>query len=232
MRITVILLLWLTFNAKASLIELKAEGTVSQIDPIFEGLVDYGDKMSATFVYSPLSIVSSNEFAPHRVFYYLSDFSFQIEMGALYVSGGGGRIEVTNDYGDPYGRTWDRFILESASLDRINANSLTSIFNVANLSIGMVLYDYSETDALTSSDLPSIISLDKFSGPSYVTLQMNLDNGVFNWLPMFANIRSSQIRQISEPSSMVLFIFTFPWIMRRVLRKVCRQSPFRFGLVS
>jgi hypothetical protein len=191
----------------AGLIIVKVEGQLSQIDPVFSGLVNYGDKVHAIFQYDSASITRTSHFEPHRAFHYLSDFSYYIEMGTLTFSGNGGRAEVTNNHIDTNGRLWDRFILQRGGVGTIDSSALDAHFDIANIAAGVSFYDFFDADALSDTALSSIVSLDKFGGSSHVTIQMNLDDGVFDWLPMFARISSSEIIYVPEPDIVFAFLF-------------------------
>ena len=39
---------------------------------------------------------------------------------------------------------------------------------------------------------------------AYVTIQMNIDDGQFNWLPIFASVSELKVYSVPEPSSLAL----------------------------
>jgi hypothetical protein len=216
LKATITVLLFVTSSlVNAGLIIIKVEGNLSQIDPVFSGLVNYGDKMQAFFQYDTASITRTSHFEPHRAFHYLNDFSYYIEMGPLTFSGNGGRAEVTNNHIDTNGRLWDRFILQRGGVGTIDSSALSAHFDIANIAAGVSFYDFIDADAISDTTLPSIISLDKFGGPSHVTIQMNLDDGVFDWLPMFARISSSEIIYVPEPDIVFVFLLGISLIVIR-----------------
>ncbi|NIB42962.1 PEP-CTERM sorting domain-containing protein [Pseudomaricurvus alkylphenolicus] len=193
-----------SFAVFSSPIQIKVEGTVTQIDPIFSPLVSLGDLMTSTFVYDPAEISGSIEFDDDRYFYYSPLIEYEITMGGVFAYGTNGRSEVTNDHIDSFGRQWDRFILEN-SPNQPSIPTLESLFDINRLAIGLVLYDYNDADALSNALPVGDIPLDSFDlDQSYVTIQMELEGGAFEWEPMFAHITSAEVSSVPLPSSLWL----------------------------
>jgi hypothetical protein len=55
-----------------------------------------------------------------------------------------------------------------------------------------------------------------FRVSSHETIQMNLDDGVFDWLPMFARISSIEIIYVHGPDIFFLFILGVYLIVMRL----------------
>lgn len=220
MRYVVFFLLFLAPSmVNASLIKINVKGSVTQIDPIFLGIVNYGDDMNASFIFDTAGVSRSYQFEPHRAFHYLPELSYTIQMGLLQVQGLGGRAEVTNDNTDSFGRVWDRFILQDGGAGIIETNGFSSINSIINVAAGLTFYDYYDANALKDTMIPKIIPLDLFSGSSHTTIQINLDNGEFDWLPLFAKITSSEVIYVNQPNSASLMFLSILFLMRHYFRR-------------
>jgi len=198
-----------TSSSFASTIAIYMEGKVTQVDPIFSSLVSLGDPMVASFIYDPSLITRSIEFGADRYFYYSPLVEYEVSMGSVYAHGTGGRSEVSNNHIDQYDRLWDRFILQNGGVSYPFIPSLENLFDINALAVGMTLYDYVDADALTTSQPLENIPLESFDlSQSYVTIQMEVVGGDFDWQPMFARITSAEIVLLPEvpiPASAWLF---------------------------
>lgn len=205
-KIVVLALSLFCSTAYGSPIKIYAQGSITQLDPIFTGLVEYGDEMKATFQYDPasVSIISNSE--PNRAFHYFDEFSFSIDMGELSFSGVDGRAEVTHDYLDSNSRIWDRFILETGGVATFYDNDLADYFDIANISASITFYDFTGNDAISGTKLPSVNEILNFDRAPSVSIQMNLDDGVFDWLPMFARSDTVDVLTVSEPKTSLILI--------------------------
>lgn len=206
LKIAIMALFLFCSTAFGSPIKINAEGSITQLDPIFTGLVEYGDEMKATFQYDPASVSRISNFEPNRAFHYFDEFFFSVEMGELSFSGTGGRAEVTHDYLDSNGRVWDRFILETGGVATFYNNDLADYFDIANISASITFYDFTGNDAISATKLPSVDEILNFDRAPSVSIQMNLDDGVFDWLPMFATSDTIDVQAVSEPKTSLVLI--------------------------
>ena len=162
--------------------------------------------MTASFLYNPELVNRSVNFQPDRYFYFYPLVSYEVNIGAITATGTNGRSEVTNNYTDSLDRFWDRFILQDSNGNDPVIPVLESLFDINALAVGMTFYDYTDANALSSALSPENIDLDSFDrGRSYVTIQMELAGGTFNWIPMFARISSAEIVSVPSPGSLGFF---------------------------
>ncbi|MFQ3249105.1 MAG: hypothetical protein ACI9O6_000909 [Glaciecola sp.] len=193
-------------TAFGSPIKIDTEGSITQLDSIFTGIVAYGDEMKATFQYDPASVSRISNFEPNRAFHYFDEFSFSVEMGELSFSGTDGRAEVTHDYLDSNGRTWDRYILQTVGFSTFYHNGLAYYFDIANISASITFYDFTGNGAISGTKLPSVNEILNFDRAPNVSIQVNVDDGVFDWLPMFARSDTVDVRAVSEPKTSLILI--------------------------
>ncbi|GAC28601.1 hypothetical protein [Brumicola pallidula] len=211
--------------AYGSSIKINVEGSITQLDSIFSGLLEYGDDMKATFQYDPASVSRISNFEPNRAFHYFDEFFFSVEMGELNFSGIGGRAEVTHDYLDSSGRIWDRYILQTGGVATFYENELADYFDIANISASITFYDFTGNDAISDTKLPSVTEILSFDTAPNVSIQINVDDGVFDWLPMFARSDEVEVIAVSEPKASLIIM---PLLIMLIIRVVLfKKSPNR-----
>ncbi|MCU7554663.1 hypothetical protein OCL06_08630 [Alteromonas sp. ASW11-19] len=209
-----VFLILLSLNAKSSLIEINATGYISQVDPIFDPLVSIYEPASITFRYAPLTVQRSSEFEPDRYFYYLGMLAYSLQFGDIQVVGNGGRLEVSNDFTVRSNGHVDRIIVQKGGVGDTTSDSLFSNFDITHISAGLTFYDY-DGQAINNGKIPMIFpELSLFETISS-TIQINIDDGEFDWLPMFARmtvvnisyVNTNSALTVNEPSGLLLVCF-------------------------
>jgi hypothetical protein len=206
-RIFILFLFGLSaFSAQASFIQISASGYVSYYEDEFKPFMSRGDLARVDFFINTNSLYRSSQFELGRAFHYFDEFSYTVTLGRLTVNGEGGRAEVSNDYTDSFGRTSDRLIFQTGGVGLSSSEGLSSMYDVENLPASIHLRDFTDYDALLSSDFPETINVSNFDERKTASIQFNINNGDFDWIASFAELTSISITKVSAPPVFLLII--------------------------
>jgi hypothetical protein len=187
-------------SANSAVITMEFDGFVNEVRPIFAPLVSLGDEMTATFSFDPSSVTESFTHNSGERSHILSVLDYRVSMGDVIATGSGGRGDVRYNVGS----RGDRIVFGNFDSQAVSAPALEELHDINRVFVGAVLYPI--TGYLNSSELPSSISTDSLNiPPGYVTIQMEVAGGDFEWQPMFASISNARIFSVPAPATMMLF---------------------------
>ena len=204
LRVVACLSLCVSLNSFGALYNISLEGNITNVPEGLEESVFIGDNVSAFFLFSTSEFSSIVEFESERFFYNSSLISYEMNMGMIQASGGGGRIEISNDIIEN-NQIIDRLILQSSG-GLPQSQYLNGNFDLSSLHIGATFLDYDASAFNEGYPFPTISLTDFETIALSIQYKVSTELDPEQFIVLGARASSAELSEVPLPAGIYLFL--------------------------